>query len=179
MRGAFIVSFTYPDRLKALHAARDLVVRFLGIPQSPTEVLDVPSLPQSPGFPNRLQIALLGTIAGIVFGVAASHLRPVNPATAEAVAKQSPRCLIGEHLRRILISSSYRKDYLRRAAPRHSAAHRAPDSIPGPQSRLRHCTTNPGDFKRGTPRRRRLARIRPTPCTSPSTGRGRPRLRLT
>jgi hypothetical protein len=81
-KGAFIVSFTYPDRWKAQHATRDLVARFTGVPQSPTEVLDPASLPQSPGFPNRPAIAMLGTIVGIVLGVAASHLRKMAPATA-------------------------------------------------------------------------------------------------
>ena len=81
-RGVFVISFTYPDRLKAQHATRDLVAGFTGIPQSPTVVLDPPSLPQGPFFPNRTVIALLGTIAGIVLGVAASHLRKIAPATA-------------------------------------------------------------------------------------------------
>jgi hypothetical protein len=81
-KGAIVISFTYPDRWKAQHATRDLVARFTGIPQSPTEVLDPASLPQSPGFPNRPAIALLGTFVGIVLGVAASHLRKITPATA-------------------------------------------------------------------------------------------------
>jgi hypothetical protein len=80
-RGVFVISFTYSDRLKAQHAARDLASGFLGIPQSPTEVLDPPSLPQGPFFPNRTVIAVMGTIAGIVLGVAASHLRKLAPAT--------------------------------------------------------------------------------------------------
>jgi hypothetical protein len=79
---AFVISFTYTDRWKAHQVTRDLVARFTGIPQSSTEVLDPPSLPKSAGFPNRPQIALLGTIAGIILGVAASHLRPINSATA-------------------------------------------------------------------------------------------------
>jgi hypothetical protein len=81
LRGAFVVSFTYPDRAKAHHVTRDLVAGFTGVPQSPAEVLDPPSLPQRPFFPNRKVIALIGTIAGIVLGVAATHLRKMTPAT--------------------------------------------------------------------------------------------------
>jgi hypothetical protein len=82
VRGAFILSFTYPDREKAYHAVRDLVGLFTGVPQSPTEVLDPASYPQGPFFPNRPVIALLGTLAGIFLGVAASHLRKPTPAAA-------------------------------------------------------------------------------------------------
>ncbi len=78
---AFTISFRYPDRWKAQQATRDLVVRFTGAPPHAAEILDPPSLPDGPIFPNRRVIALLGTIAGIVLGVAASHLRKMTPAT--------------------------------------------------------------------------------------------------
>jgi hypothetical protein len=81
-KGAFLISFTYTDRWKAQNATRDLVARFTGVPQSPTEVLDPASLQQSPGFPNRSAIVLLGTFVGIVLGVAASHFRRVTSVTA-------------------------------------------------------------------------------------------------
>jgi uncharacterized protein involved in exopolysaccharide biosynthesis len=60
---------------------RDLAIRFTGTPPHVAEILDPPSLPDGPIFPNRRVIALLGTLAGIVFGLAASHLRKMTPAT--------------------------------------------------------------------------------------------------
>jgi hypothetical protein len=81
-RGTFVVSFTYPDRGKTYETVRDLAALFTGVPQSPTEILDPASYPDGPFFPNRRVIALMGTIAGVFLGVAASHLRKPTPATA-------------------------------------------------------------------------------------------------
>jgi uncharacterized protein involved in exopolysaccharide biosynthesis len=72
---AFEIRFQYPDRYQAGEATRDLVACFTGAPQSPTEILDPASDPSLPAFPNRALIALLGTIAGILLGLAASHFR--------------------------------------------------------------------------------------------------------
>ena len=79
---AFTISFRYPDRWKAQQVTRDLAVRFTGAPPHATEILDPPSLPQGPIFPNRRLIVLLGTVSGILLGLAASHLRKMTPATA-------------------------------------------------------------------------------------------------
>jgi uncharacterized protein involved in exopolysaccharide biosynthesis len=73
---AFTISFQYSDRMVAQTVTRDLVTRFMtGAPLSTTEVLDPASLPQAPIFPNRLLIAVLGTVAGILLGLAASRFR--------------------------------------------------------------------------------------------------------
>jgi uncharacterized protein involved in exopolysaccharide biosynthesis len=64
---------------------RDLVARFItitGVPPSATEVLDPASYPAAPNSPNRPQIAVLGTIAGILLGLAASRFRRTKLATA-------------------------------------------------------------------------------------------------
>ena len=71
----FTISFRYADPGKAQQVTRDLVTLFTGTPPHATEILDPPSLPNGPIFPNRLVIALLGTVAGIVLGVAASRFR--------------------------------------------------------------------------------------------------------
>jgi uncharacterized protein involved in exopolysaccharide biosynthesis len=78
---AFTISFRYADRWKAQQVTRDLVIRFTGTPPHVAEILDPPSLPDGPIFPNRRVIAMLGTLAGMVFGLAASHLRKMTPAT--------------------------------------------------------------------------------------------------
>ena len=79
---AFMISFRYPDRFQAQQATRDLVARFTGAPQSTTEILDPASDPSAPAFPNRALIALLGTIAGILLGLAASRFRRPKIAAA-------------------------------------------------------------------------------------------------
>jgi uncharacterized protein involved in exopolysaccharide biosynthesis len=78
---AFTISFQYSDRFAAQRVTRDLVTRFMG-PQSGTEVLDPASDPQLPSSPNRLVIAELGTVAGILLGLAASRFRRPKLATA-------------------------------------------------------------------------------------------------
>jgi len=80
---AFTVSFRYTDRFAAQRVTRALVTRFLGsAPQSGTEVLDPASDPQAPSYPNRLQIAIVGTVAGILLGLAASRFRRPKLAAA-------------------------------------------------------------------------------------------------
>jgi hypothetical protein len=95
---AFAISFRYPDRWQAQRVTRQLMTRFItgapqpatgvgdpgSLPQLPwrirdpqvaTMVLDPASLPQSPSSPNRLLIAVLGTVAGILLGLGASRFR--------------------------------------------------------------------------------------------------------
>jgi uncharacterized protein involved in exopolysaccharide biosynthesis len=82
---ALTISFTYPDRLGAQTVTRDLVARIItinGVPPSATEVLDSASLPQEPIYPNRLNIAVLGTVVGILLGLAVSLFRRARLATA-------------------------------------------------------------------------------------------------
>jgi uncharacterized protein involved in exopolysaccharide biosynthesis len=82
---ALTISFTYPDRLGAQTVTRDLVTRFIavnGVAPSTTEVLDSASLPQEPIYPNRLNIAVLGTVVGILLGIAVSLFRRAKLATA-------------------------------------------------------------------------------------------------
>jgi len=78
----FTISFRYPDRFTAQRVNRELVTRFLGQPQSGTEIMDPPSDPSRPSSPNRLQIAALGTILGTILGLVASRFRRPKLATA-------------------------------------------------------------------------------------------------
>jgi len=82
MGSAFVISFRYPDRWQAQRVTRDLMARFMGAAQPATEVLDPASDPQAPSYPNRTMIALFGTVAGILLGLAASRLRRPKLATA-------------------------------------------------------------------------------------------------
>ena len=70
-----------PIASKAQQVTRDLVARFLS-PQSATEMLDPASLPALPSSPNRRVIAVLGTVVGILLGLAASRFRRPKLATA-------------------------------------------------------------------------------------------------
>ena len=79
--GAFAVEFRYTDRWKAQAVTRDLMNHFMN-PQHTTQVLDPASLPASPSSPNRLTIVLLGTVAGILLGLAASRFRRPGLAAA-------------------------------------------------------------------------------------------------
>jgi uncharacterized protein involved in exopolysaccharide biosynthesis len=82
---AFSISFTYPDRLAAKSVTRDLVNRLItgsGAPLTATEVLDSASLPETPIYPNRLSIAALGTLVGIMSGFGAGRMRRKRVATA-------------------------------------------------------------------------------------------------
>ena len=82
---ALTISFTYPDRVLAQTVTRDLVARIItttDAPPSATEVLDSASLPQEPIYPNRLNIAALGTVVGILLGLTASRFHRPKLATA-------------------------------------------------------------------------------------------------
>jgi LPS O-antigen subunit length determinant protein (WzzB/FepE family) len=78
---AVTISFRYWDRLQAQQVTRDLVWRLVG-PQTGNEVVDPPNLPATPVYPNRLNIAVLGTVAGILLGLTASRFRRPKLATA-------------------------------------------------------------------------------------------------
>jgi hypothetical protein len=87
MGSAFTISFRYPDRFQAQRVTRDLVARFMGAPQASadqpaTEVLDPASLPEAPSSPNRPQIAVFGTVVGILLGLGASRFRRPKLAAA-------------------------------------------------------------------------------------------------
>jgi uncharacterized protein involved in exopolysaccharide biosynthesis len=99
--GAFSISFSYPDRLKAQAGARELVFRFAvrnitetrariatksadarfavdrGLGEG-LEVLDAASLPKMPVTPNRLAIAAAGLALGLLLGALAPRLRRRN-----------------------------------------------------------------------------------------------------
>jgi LPS O-antigen subunit length determinant protein (WzzB/FepE family) len=82
---AFTISFRYSDRVVAQTVTRDLVTRFItitGAPLSATDVIDSASLPQEPIYPNRLSMAVLGTVAGILLGLGVSLFRLAKLATA-------------------------------------------------------------------------------------------------
>jgi hypothetical protein len=78
---AFTINFRYSDRLKAQQVTRDLVSRLVG-PRTGNEVVDPANLPAAPIYPNRLNIVVLGTVAGILLGMAASRFRRPKLATA-------------------------------------------------------------------------------------------------
>jgi hypothetical protein len=74
----FTISFRDHDRARAQNVTRALVASWLkaGLAtQVTTEVLDPPSSPLAPSSPNRMQIALVGTLAGLLLGLALSRLR--------------------------------------------------------------------------------------------------------
>lgn len=79
---AFVISCEYPGKLKAQAVVRELVTRFYRQwvatqmahgPSGPEqlEVLDPPSLPQRPFFPNRPMIVAVGLLGGAVLGLLA------------------------------------------------------------------------------------------------------------
>jgi len=79
---AFVISCEYPDKLKAQAVVRELVTKFYRQwvatqmahgPSGPEqlEVLDPPSLPQRPFFPNRPMIVAAGLLGGAVLGLLA------------------------------------------------------------------------------------------------------------
>jgi uncharacterized protein involved in exopolysaccharide biosynthesis len=49
---------------------------------SDTGVLETANLPATPNYPNRLNITLLGTVVGILLGLAASRFRRPKLAAA-------------------------------------------------------------------------------------------------
>ncbi len=70
------IGFTYPDRFLARQTVQALTDRFMEISMTPysadarsegvLQVVETPSLPQSPISPNRLVIVFMGFLAGIV-----------------------------------------------------------------------------------------------------------------
>ena len=70
---AFSISFQYPDRFKAQAVTGELTQLFIVrnlVGRGPTlAVLDVPSLPQKPVYPNRAVILIMGLVVGLVIGL--------------------------------------------------------------------------------------------------------------
>jgi hypothetical protein len=75
---AYMISFRDHDRTKVQNVTRALVSDWIKtglVTQVTTEVLDPASVPIAPSSPNRMQIALAGTLAGLLLGLAASRFR--------------------------------------------------------------------------------------------------------
>jgi hypothetical protein len=70
---AFVISCEYPDKLKAQAVVCELVSSFAT--EKILEVLDLPSLPQRPIFPNRPMIVTVGLLGGAVLGLLAVLVR--------------------------------------------------------------------------------------------------------
>jgi len=81
---AFLVSFEYPDKLKAQLVVRELVTAFIeqnavvhrnrqpsAVDILQVRVLDPPNLPQRPFYPNRPMIVTVGLLGGAVLGLLA------------------------------------------------------------------------------------------------------------
>jgi LPS O-antigen subunit length determinant protein (WzzB/FepE family) len=66
---AFVISCEYPDKLKAQAVVSELVSSFAT--EKILEVVDLPSLPQRPVFPNRPMIVAAGLLGGAVLGLLA------------------------------------------------------------------------------------------------------------
>lgn len=89
---AFLIQFACPDKYKAQAVVRELITRIFkqnvaaaqqaarekaGVPAGETlEVLDPASLPERPASPNRLTLAALGFLAGLVLGGIMLRTRP-------------------------------------------------------------------------------------------------------
>jgi len=79
---AYTISFRDHDPAEAQSVTRALVASWMeaGLAtQVTTEVLDPPSGPVAPIYPNRLTIALAGTLAGLLLGLALSRMRQSAP----------------------------------------------------------------------------------------------------
>jgi uncharacterized protein (TIGR03435 family) len=83
---AFTVSYRYPDRFKAQAVTRELAAGLMQEPDAQMEMLDPASDPQAPSSPNRLQIILMGTVAGALLGLASTRFRRPAPAVAMLLA---------------------------------------------------------------------------------------------
>ena len=80
---AFMISYEYPDQVKAQAVVRDLVASFIeqnntaqrNRPASAVEILEIldpPNLPEQPCFPNRPMIVAVGLLGGAVLGLLAA-----------------------------------------------------------------------------------------------------------
>jgi hypothetical protein len=77
---ALIMSFRYPDPIKAQHVVQRLVARYKG------EALDPASLPCRPVYPNRAAMIAVGIMAGLALGLVAVGLRRKNAAKNGGIA---------------------------------------------------------------------------------------------
>jgi len=73
---AFLVSFQHRDGAVARSVVTELTEAIMEN-QGPWKVLDSPSLPVDPVFPNRPVVAFLGVLAGVVLGGVGAVFRPV------------------------------------------------------------------------------------------------------
>jgi uncharacterized protein involved in exopolysaccharide biosynthesis len=78
---AFSIAFEYSDPMKAHAVVQTLVDKFVegGIAPTNLEVLDPPSIPQAPAFPERLWIVGIGLLIGVALGSLADLLRRRQP----------------------------------------------------------------------------------------------------
>ena len=83
---AFSIAFEYPDPEKARAVVQSLISKFVEGRDSPRylEVIDEPSLPQTPSFPARMLAAGAGLLIGIILGPIAEVLRRRKPYSAAA-----------------------------------------------------------------------------------------------
>jgi uncharacterized protein involved in exopolysaccharide biosynthesis len=83
---AFSIAFEYPDPEKARAVVQSLISKFVEGRDSPRylEVIDEPSLPQTPSFPARMLAAGSGLLIGIILGPIAQVLRRRKPYSAAA-----------------------------------------------------------------------------------------------
>jgi len=70
---AFVISCEYPDKLRSQAVVRELLSSFAT--EKTLEILDSPSLPQRPFFPNRPMIVAVGLLGGAVLGLLAVLVR--------------------------------------------------------------------------------------------------------
>lgn len=84
-KGAFRVGFAYSDAVTARAVSRELLTMVIDEyrrqnPAGPAlEVLDMPSLPQQPVYPNRLVIVFIGLAGGALLGTVIGLIRRDGP----------------------------------------------------------------------------------------------------
>ena len=80
---AVVITFRYPDRPAAQRVRRQLVTQLIQARGNPAQrYWTPPATRRRQAILDRLQIAVLGTIAGILLGLAASRFRRTKLATA-------------------------------------------------------------------------------------------------
>ena len=84
---AFAINFEHPDRVKAREFNRAVADRFTAALPS-IQVLDPPTVPDRPSYPNRLSFTLIGLAAGLAAGILAVGVRrwPIVAVSGAAAA---------------------------------------------------------------------------------------------
>jgi hypothetical protein len=94
------ISFTYADRVKAQMALREIIDRTAATyipetsgrtPKPPLLVIDAPSFPEFPVFPNRLVVVLLGLVAGLLLGACWPRARVPGGRMAAGISSSTPQ----------------------------------------------------------------------------------------